>query len=39
VKLQICYFGNMALRSQLLFALIGSILVAVIPVLVASENR
>mmetsp|Transcript_27621 Transcript_27621/g.51590 ORF Transcript_27621/g.51590 Transcript_27621/m.51590 type:complete len:420 (+) Transcript_27621:264-1523(+) len=38
VKLQICYFGNMAMRSQLLLALIGSILLAVIPVLIASES-
>ena len=34
MKLQICYFGNMALRSSLSFAVIGSLLAAVIPVLV-----
>ena len=37
-KLQICYFGNMAFRSSLLFALTGSVLVAVIPALIASES-
>lgn len=38
MKLQICYFGNMALRSSLSFAILGSLLVAVIPVLIEKEG-
>jgi hypothetical protein len=38
MKLQICYFGNMALRSSLLFAIVGSLLAAVIPVLIEKES-
>lgn len=37
MKLQICYFGNMALRSSALFAIVGSLLAAVIPVIVEKE--
>ena len=37
-KLQICYFGNMALRSSLLFAVVGSFLLAVTPALIIKEG-
>ena len=38
MKLQICYFGNMALRSSLAFALVGSLLVGVIPIIIEHDN-
>jgi hypothetical protein len=38
MKLQICYFGNMALRSSMSFAIVGSLLAAVIPVLIEKEG-
>jgi hypothetical protein len=38
MKLQLCYFGNMALRSSLLFAVFGSLFVAVIPLLIENEG-
>ena len=38
MKLQICYFGNMALRSSLSFAILGSLLVAIVPVLVENDS-
>ena len=38
VKLQICYFGNMALRSSLLFAAFGSLIISAMPALIGYEN-
>lgn len=36
MKLQLCYFGNMALRSSMSFAVLGSMFVAIAPVLLGS---
>ena len=38
MKLQLCYFGNMALRSSLSFAVLGSLLLATIPVIIEKEG-
>lgn len=38
MKLQICYVGNMALRSSVSFAVVGSLLAAAIPVLIEKEG-
>ena len=38
MKLQLCYFGNMALRSSLSFAVVGSLLLAIVPVIIQKEN-
>lgn len=38
MKLQICYFGNMALRSSLSFAVLGTLLAAMIPLLIENEG-
>lgn len=38
MKVQICYFGNMALRSSLSFAVLGSLLAVLIPVIIENEN-
>ena len=38
MKLQICYFGNMALRSSLAFAVVGSLLLSLIPIIIKNED-
>ena len=38
MKLQICYFGNMALRSSLSLAVMGSLLLTAIPVIIRKDG-